>query len=322
MFSQFSILNEFLLTVIVGIVQGITEFLPISSTAHMLLASKLFTGRDIGLSVSNLIQFGTFVAILIYFWKDINFLFSHCIKRLKKPSEFITNVKSWIKDHTKEASVGGVLSDYSKDILVAQLAIGTVPILITGLLLSPLVKVLRGNILNVALFLTVGGIIIVLAEIKYSKTKHDSLSDFSWKDALVIGLFQSIAIFPGISRSGATLAGGLILAKNRALAVRFSFLLSLPALAISSFVDLLSVAKDFKNQQSSFLPSSESWSLQTINLSFLAIIVGMVVAFLFGFASLKWLINYLSKNDSRIFIIYRIFLVIFILYAYYFLKIS
>jgi undecaprenyl-diphosphatase len=324
-FNTFSVLSEIILAILLGIVQGITEFLPISSTAHLLLFSKYLAGKDISLMASNIIQFGTFIAILQYFSIDIKLLLSHVLKRITTFSfkDFLQSVNRWVTGkqvNSKESSL---------DILVAQLFLATLPIIVVAIFLRKLSEQLRGDLRNIAYFLTIGGCIIIFAELVYLKrggsfikneTDKYNMSNFTILDTFIIGLFQSFAIFPGISRSGATLAGGLLTGKNRASAVRFSFLLSLPALALSSVKDIFDLLSDFKKGAIYLTPNTLSWNSSSIELSLISILLGTIVAYIVGILSLKWLLKYLSTNDSKIFIIYRILLVIFILSSVTFFK--
>jgi undecaprenyl-diphosphatase len=318
MFSNFNVLWEIIFSIILGAVQGVTEFLPISSTAHLLLTSKILTGKEISLMASNIIQFGTFIAILQFFWGDIKGLFYHIFLRIKSKKEvleFFSTIKSWFKNPKQEFT-----DTQAKDIILSQLFVATLPIIIVSLLFRKMTEGLRDDLRNVALFLTIGGCIIVAAEfVHYSRYKKEEklATLLSFKEALTVGIFQSLAILPGISRSGATLAGGLFLGRDRKSSVRFSFLLSLPTLALASIYDFSKVISDVVSKKASILPGSEGWQTNQLNLSLLSIVVGTIVSYFIGLWCLKWLLAFLGKHDSRVFIIYRIALVIVILVGYY-----
>jgi len=132
-------------------------------------------------------------------------------------------------------------------------------------------------------------------------------------------LFQSLAIFPGISRSGATISGALFLGRNRKESVRFSFLLSLPAIILAGTADLLKLIWDiFRGKiDASLLPKSTNWSNEEILLSLTSIFISFVVAYLVGLGALRWLINFLSKNTFRWFIVYRVLVGLFILISFW-----
>ena len=315
MFISFSTFNEFLLSIILGIVQGITEFLPISSTAHLLIVSKYITKSGISLMASNLIQFGTFVAIIQYFFKDISVLSSHLLRRLKAktgPKEFKSNIKNWFSDPNQ------LFDPQAKnDILLTQLLVATVPIMISALAFRSVVEGLRDNLYYIAIFLTLGGVLIVYSELMHlKKISLKKSKSMSFRETLIIGIFQSLAVFPGISRSGSALAGGLFLGRNRAESVRFSFLLSLPALGLASLYDLYKVIGQFKNGQINIFPTQSGWDGNNLNLSIVSILIGFVVSYFVGLITLKFLLKYLSTNDSKVFVVYRILLVLFIIGTY------
>ncbi len=306
---DFSTFNELLLAIILGIVQGITEFLPISSTAHLRLISEFLVHRDIGLTASNLIQMGTLVAILQYFWSDLKNLFLHIVKVFSSKKDFSEcchNIIVWITGKSdfrdeKEADL---------DILIAQVIIATLPIVIFALLMRNQIELLRENILNIAYFLLAGGLLISMSELVH-KSRKDSLkpNKMSVWEVLVIGGCQCLSVFPGISRSGATLAGALFLGRNRQESVRFSFLLSIPALGLAGVYDLIKVIKEMSQKSQNFvLPNIQNWSDNTIDLSLISLVIAFLLAYLFGLICLKWLLKYLATNDARVFIVYRILL--------------
>jgi undecaprenyl-diphosphatase len=315
MFLNFSIFNEIILSLILGVVQGITEFLPISSTAHLLLIGKYLTKGSISLTASNVIQFGTFIAIVQYFWNDIKMLNKHILfrlKNLKSLKDYFINSRNWIKEPNQ------IFDSIAKqDIILSQLILASIPLLISALTLRKLVENLRDNLYYVAVFLTLGGILIVYSELMHIKKINLKKSKtMSFKEVLFVGFFQSLAVFPGISRSGSAMAGGLFLGRNREESVRFSFLLSLPALGLASIYDLVKISQDFKNGFVPILPSIDAWKSGHISLSIISIILAFIVAYIVGLVTLKFLLKYLAKNDSKIFVVYRIILTIFIIATY------
>jgi undecaprenyl-diphosphatase len=315
MFLTFSPVNEIILSLILGIVQGITEFLPISSTAHLLLVSKYVTRSGISLAASDVIQFGTFIAIVQYFWEDVSTLSVHIFRSLKSPASMknsYSNIVKWVKDPNQLFDIGA-----KQDIVIAQIITATLPIAIVAIILRKSLEDLRTSLYYIAIFLTIGGILIVYAElmhIKKFKTRKSKVMSF--QESLTVGLFQSLSVFPGISRSGSALAGGLFLGRNRAESVRFSFLISLPAIGLASAYDLFKVIGEFRNGQIPLLPTASFWTTKDLGISILGLFVAFIVAYLVGLFCLKFLLKYLANNDSKIFVLYRIILVIFIIATY------
>jgi len=317
---SFSFINELILSVVIGITQGVTEFLPISSTAHIRLVSDLFVGKDIGLATSNFIQFGTLIAIIQFYWLDLVVIAKRLVVLVSKPSQlsiFLARFQRWFKKTlTEEDKKLGTV-----DIQLAQIIIATIPIVIAALVFRNVVEELRVNIANIGIFLLAGAALIFAAESVYSyrqskltpdetsqnKTESNN-AEFSFSEVLTIGLFQALAVFPGMSRSGSTLAGALFLGRNRMEAVRFSFLLSIPAIGLASLSDSIKLVNSFFDGKFGFLPSANSWIDKEVNLSVLSLIVGFALSYVIGFACLKWLLKFLSNHTSFVFIIYRILL--------------
>ncbi|GAB4144043.1 MAG: undecaprenyl-diphosphate phosphatase [Patescibacteria group bacterium] len=334
---NFSILNEYIAAVIVGIAQGLTEFLPISSTAHLSLISRLvLNGRDIGLSASNIIQLGTTIALLIYFRKDLKKFYNQLVKILTSSSERMNwwrdTLKWWsAKSHLKQLQEQNSVSHNSKyhnptNVILSQLVLVTVPISFMGLILQNFIDDNLRSLGNIAVFLILGACLLLMAEnlnsrlsLQKNKQNHPELEEeiLSKDQVIIIGFFQSLAIFPGMSRSGSTIAGSLVMGLNRRTAGRFAFLAGIPALLISSLKDLLEVL--IKGlQQFHFTPDAKFWDNPNafdprVNLSLSAILVAVIVSFIAGYFSLKWLIDFISKNSTNIFSYYRLGLAAFIL---------
>ena len=313
------VLSELILSIILGVIQGITEFLPVSSTAHLLIFSEYITKGVLPLTTSNIIQFGTFVAILQFFWEDISKLFKHCLKAIGNKQlkvDFINNIKAWINDPNQIFDLSA-----KNDILLFQLLVATIPVIITALITRSFLENTRNNLYLVAIFLTLGGVLIVYGELMHiKKLSLKKSKQMNLKETMIIGLFQSLSVFPGVSRSGSALAGGLFLGRNRDESVRFSFLLSIPALGLASFYDLIKAFLNLKNGDILILPKGISLNNlekgSQINLSLVAIIFSAIIAYLVGLLCLKFLLRYLAKNDSKVFILYRIILCIFIVVTY------
>jgi len=309
---NFSFWNEIILAIILGFVQGFSEFLPISSTAHIALISKLLTSnRDIGLQTSNFLQFGTLIAILQYFWVDIKIFTKRILEILRnpqtEPQKLWQNLLNYLD--SKE-----IKSDNPEvDLLLIQLGLATLPIIIFGSTLRGFVDGDVRDLQNIALFLVAGSILMVFAEQMHKKAKLIATKkQISWGEVLIIGVFQAMAIFPGVSRSGATTSGALLIGKDRKYSVRFSFLLSIPALLLSNLAELVGILTS--NQRFNLLPTATSWGFQEIQLSLVSVFFGVLASYLFGLIFLRWLLAYLSKNTFYPFVIYRLLLAGFIFF--------
>jgi undecaprenyl-diphosphatase len=258
---------------ILGIVQGLTEFLPISSTAHLRIVPALAGWNDPGAAFTAIAQLGTLVAVLIYFRKDISIIIQGVIRGIVqgKPLE------------STEAKMGWMI------------AAGTIPIVILGLLFKSQIETSLRSLYCISSALIGLGLVLSLAEwkIKNRLTKGlplKSIEEIGWKEALLIGLAQSVALIPGSSRSGVTITGGLFLNLNRETAARFSFLLSLPSVLAAALLELY-----------------KTWgiiSASTENIT--NIIVATLIAGIVGYASIGFLLTYLKKHTTTIFIVYRL----------------
>lgn len=270
--------------IVLGLIQGITEFLPISSTGHLTLAGKLLhlvdpANPEHWTAFIAIIQLGTLLAVLLYFLKDIiniikAFFAENLINRKKFSHQSLDSRMGWL------------------------IIIGTIPVVIIGLGFK---KIIEGNLTKdlwvIASSLIVLAVILAIAE-KTAKFKKE-IKDISIKDALVIGIAQCFALIPGSSRSGTTITGGLFMGLTRESAARFSFLLSMPAVFASG---LLEVKESIK-----FINAD-----MAIN-----IIIASVVAAVSGYLAIDMLLKFLKKNSTFVFIYYRIALGIIILALLY-----
>ena len=259
-------MQEIIKAVILGVIQGLTEFLPVSSTAHLRIIPSFFGWKDIGAAYTAVIQVGTMLAIIIYFWKDQVRMFSSFFHSLRK-RDFNTN-----KDTR----------------LFLMIALGTLPILIFGYLLKGFIRNQFRNMYIVAGMMIIFSFVILIAE-RYTNRKR-KVEDLNYKDSLIVGLFQSIALIPGTSRSGSTISGSFFRHLGSHDAARFSFLLSIPAVFISGMYELYS-------ERSALFMSSEST---------LSLIVATVVSGAVGYWSIWFLLNYVKTHSLNIFVIYRI----------------
>ena len=280
--------------IILGIVQGLTEFIPISSTAHLVFASRLtnlYEGNPEQLTATiAVIQLGTLAAVFVYFASDI---FNISIAFLRDHWALLTR-----KRRLNFPGTHGVrpmwLSEESW--LGWLIIIGSIPIGTVGLLLK---KQIEGsatkNLWFIAIMLIAVAVLLAIAEVVGKQRKE--LKEFGIIDAIVVGFAQVLALMPGASRSGSTIMGGLFAGQKREAAARFSFLLMIPAVTASGLLEL-------KEAIQNHLLSSDD---------FVSLGVGMVVAGIVGYLSIWFLLAFLRKNSTAIFIIYRIILGVTIL---------
>lgn len=257
--------------IVLGIIQGTTEFIPISSTAHLRIIPALLGWKDIGAAYTAVIQIGTLIATLIYFRKDIFSLTEGFIQAFKK-KDFLTNYESRI---------------------FILIIIGTIPISVCGLLFKRFIEGEARGLYVISAALILLAIVLYIAE-KVSSKKKD-LSEITVKDGIVIGCAQALALIPGSSRSGVTITAGLFRGLKRDVAARYSFLLSIPAIALSGLYELYKERHVLLDEN-------------LLSLSIATIVSGVV-----GYLSIAFLINYLKTRSNLIFIVYRIALGILIL---------
>ncbi len=264
-------MDEIIKAVILGIVQGLTEFLPISSTAHLRIVPAFFGWDDPGAAYSAVIQIGTMLAVIIYFLKDLLRIYSKVIKNLFE-KKFITDVDSKLGWY---------------------IIIGTIPIIIFGLLLEDLIANEFRSIYLISFTLIFFAIILAIAE-KYSKKNLD-LNGLTLPKTLIVGIAQSFALIPGASRSGVTITGGLFAGFNRETAARFSFMLSVPAVLLSGVYEFYKIFPQLTQQGA------------------LSLIFATVFSFISGILAIEFLLRYLRTHSTYIFIWYRILLGILLL---------
>lgn len=246
---------------LLGVIEGLTEFVPVSSTAHLLIAQKLFNipSGDAMFAFLILVQIGPLAALIVYFWKD---LWSLVMAFFAKPFSTPQNKQAWF------------------------IIIATIPALLAGALLKKIVEGLfQTPLLEAAIRLFAAAILLALAEWLGKRTR--TLDSMTWLDALIIGLFQVLAVFPGASRSGSTISGGMLRNLDRASATRFAFLMSAPVMLAAGAYELLDLRK--VADLGSLLPP---------------LAVGFTVAAIVGWLSIRWLINYVSRNSLYVFAAY------------------
>jgi len=283
---------SFLQAIILGIVQGLTEFIPISSTAHLVFASRftnLYDGQPEQITATiAVLQLGTLLAVFIYFAPDIlnitvAFIRDHWNLLTRKRKVRFSGTHGvrpiWLSE---EAWLGWL-------IILGSIPIGTVGLIFKEVIESSVTK----NLWLIAAMLIIVGVMLAIAEAVGSKRKE--LKDFGIIDAIVVGFAQVLALMPGASRSGSTIMGGLFAGQKREAAARFSFLLSIPAITASGLLEL--------NEAVSLLPAE----------SFAPLLVGTLVSAVVGYLSIWFLLSFLRKNSTAIFIIYRLVLGVTIL---------
>ncbi|WP_040197285.1 undecaprenyl-diphosphate phosphatase [Candidatus Soleaferrea massiliensis] len=266
---------EMLKAAFLGIIQGITEWLPISSTGHMILANefvKMNTSQEFFNMFLVVIQFGSILAVLCLYFHKLN--------------PFSPKKTAVQKRDT--------LSLWGK-VLVA-----VIPAAVIGLLFEEQIDALLMNSVTVAIALIVYGIAFIILESRKKKPAITGFTDMSYKTALLIGVFQVLALVPGTSRSGSTILGAILLGCSRSVAAEFSFFLAIPVMFGASGLKILKHGLAF---------SGTEWLL---------LLIGMVVAFVVSIFAIKFLMNFIKKHDFKPFGYYRIVLGIIVL-AYFFL---
>lgn len=254
--------------IILGIVQGLTEFIPVSSTAHLILVERVLGWNfdpDLNFAFNVLVQLGTTLALIIYFWRDLWAIVTAVARGLVAGKPF----------GSTEAVLGWLI------------VIATIPAIVIGLLYKKQFETLQERPPLIAAVLIAGSVLLFASERIGRRTRP--LGNVNWLDAIVIGLAQAVALVPGVSRSGATISGALARDLERPAAARFSFLMSVPVLmgaGVLALRDLLKVP----NYGSLLQP----------------LLVGFVVAGIVGFISIHWLLRYLAKQPLTIFGVYRV----------------
>ena len=255
---------------VLGLIQGLTEFLPISSSAHLRIAGEVLpSATDPGATFTAITQIGTEAAVLVYFWKDITRI-----------------IGAWFRHVTRRG-----LPASDPDVRMGWLIIiGTVPIVIIGFLAQEYIRSAFRSLWLVAIVLIVFGILLGIAD--WLGRRDRELTQLTYPHGLAYGAAQTLALIPGVSRSGATTSMGLALGYTRPAAARYAFLLAVPAVFGSGFYELLTAIRE---------PGSSPFS-------YLEIAAATVVAFGVGLAVIAGLMAYISKRSFLPFVIYRLLL--------------
>lgn len=250
--------------IILGIVQGLTEFLPVSSSAHLLIVGQLFfDGRDPGAAFTAVSQIGTEMAVIVYFAKDIGRIIS-----------------KWFR-----ALVGRVPQSDPDVRMGWMVIVGSIPIGILGVLFEDAIDSGLRNLWITATMLA--GVAIVLAIADRVAKNERTLDRLTWRHAIFFGLWQALALIPGVSRSGATISGGLFMGYRREAAARYAFLLAVPAVMISGLYKLKDIGGD----------ATAAWG---------PTILATGIAFVIGYAVIAWLLRYVASHTFTVFVIYRL----------------
>lgn len=258
-------------SIFLGFIQGLTEFLPISSSAHLrIIGEFLPNAKDPGAAFTAITQIGTELAVLIYFRNDI-----------------ISIIKNWFRFNImRDKNLS--YSEKEDNKLGWMVIIGSIPVFVFGFLLQDTIKTSFRSLTLIAITLIVFGLVLGFAD--YVGDQGRDLKNLSVSKTIIYGLGQSMALIPGVSRSGMTIAVGRFMGFSRSAATKFSFLLAIPAVLGSGLYELYQTIKD---------PQTEVFSLaQTA--------VATAVAFFIGYAVIKWLMGYISSKSYRLFVIYRL----------------
>jgi undecaprenyl-diphosphatase len=248
-------------SILLGFIQGLTEFIPVSSTAHLLIGQQLLgiPSGNATFSFLVIVQLGTIFSLVVYYWKDLLVLIKAFFAR---PFSTPENKLGW------------------------YIIISTIPALLAGYLLKDAIKsIFNTPLLEAAIRLLTAGLLLTLAE--WLSRKNRSLETMTWLDALIIGLFQVISVFPGASRSGTTISAGMFRGFDRKSAARFAFLMSIPVMLIAGGYELLDVI-----------------AIPDLAQFLLPLSVGFLTATIIGWLAIRWLLSYLTKHSLYIFAIY------------------
>lgn len=293
-----NIILDIVRVIILSIVEGVTEFLPVSSTGHLILVDEFV--RLEPQSFSNvffvIIQLGAILSVVVLSFDKLNPFSIKFVEKNELPSNFDRmNLQSKLYFRIR--------SNKDKWILWSKILIGVFPAVVLGLLFDDKIEELFFNPVTVSIALIVWGFIILVVENRITDDRRQmSIQDIGYKTALMIGLFQCFAMIPGTSRSAATIMGGLILGASRVTATEFSFYLAIPTMLGAT------VLKVYKN-------------VGTLTMyQWLLILLGSILSFIVAYVSVKKLLNYIKKNDFKVFGYYRMVLGVIVLLYFTFVK--
>lgn len=265
---------EIIKIIFLGIVEGITEWLPISSTGHMLLVDE-FVSLNFSENFKEMffvvIQLGAIIAVVVMFW---NKMWPFQFKDKSQPKAKMDTINMWLK-----------------------VVVACIPSAVLGLLFDDLLEKYFGNAVTIAIMLILYGVAFILIENwnKKRTPKVATLNEISYQTAFIIGLFQVLSMIPGTSRSGATIVGALLIGVSRTAAAEFTFFLAVPTMVGASALKLFKFGLNFTGEE------------------IFALVLGMVVAFVVSLLCIKWLMSFIKKHDFKVFGWYRIVLGIIVL---------
>ncbi len=264
-----------------GVVQGLTEFLPISSTAHLKIVPSLLRWPDPGAAATAVMQLGTMAAVVVYFWKDLT----------RMAGAFLRSLRPGADRSAPDARLGWAV------------VVGTIPVSLAGVLLEDQIDtVFRSNYV-------IGGALIGMALLLWLAEavakRRRTIEDVRLRDGWLVGLAQALALVPGASRSGSTLTAALLMDFDREAAARFSFLLSVPAVVLSGLYKMKDVLDPVPPVPGA--PAAMTWNVPDL-------VVATLVSAIVGYASIAFLLRYLRTHTTLIFIVYRLLVGALLLY--------
>ena len=263
--------------IIVGIIQGATEFLPISSSGHLVLLPEIFNMPNPDLTLIGLVHAGTLLAVLIYFRRDLWNIVTAVLRDLSQRQPLAST----------DARLGWFI------------VVGSIPVAVIGLPLADFFEEIFSSPRAAAGFLLVTAVLLVLGERLLSG--HKTPAQMTWTDAIIIGLFQALALFPGVSRSGSTIVGGLVRGLDRPTAARFSFLLGIPAILGAGLQAILKI-----------------FMVDGIEFSTSVYVVAFIAAAVSGYACIHWLLTWVRNHTLYGFAAYvAIFSLAFLLISFF-----
>ena len=254
--------------IVLGIVQGLTEFLPISSSGHLRIVPAFFGWEDPGAAFTAVVQLGTMAAVLLYFRVELARI-----------------ARAWLASVPDRSRRGGL------DARIGwYIVLGTVPIGVFGVLFKDQIETAARDLYVIGIALIVLGLVLAIAD--QASKRERQLEDVQTKDGFWVGIAQALALIPGVSRSGATITAGLFLGLDRAAAARFSFLLSVPAVVLSGLFELASI-----------IDGEEGEHVGAVEL-----LTATAFAFVVGYASIAFLLRFLANHTMFVFVAYRVVL--------------
>ena len=267
--------------IVLAIVQGLTEFIPVSSNAHLRIVPALLGWPDPGAALTAVLQIGTLAALLTYYWRDVVRILSLMLADLRR-GKLATTHDAW---------------------LGWMIAVGTLPIVVVGLLFKQHIETTLRSLYVISAAMAGVALLLALAEWHVQRRaaagmRGRDVGEVQWRDAIVVGFAQTAALVPGTSRSGATILGGLACGLSRETAARFSFLLSIPAVFAAGVFE-------FWKSRAELLASAGDAA---------KLVVALIVTAAVGYATIPWLLGYLRKHTMLVFIVYRLLLAALLVY--------